>query len=71
MQNYLVFSQSVDNFKIIGSEQQSCFSVDKFSSEIIDAKIKKKVLVDKSDISLFRKNSDLKTKLATLAKKQN
>ena len=37
--------------------------------KILDVKIKGKELVDKSDISNLVKNSDLKTKLATLATK--
>ena len=40
-----------------------------FSKEILDAKIKEQVLVEKSDISGFIDNSDLNKKLATLATK--
>ena len=40
-------------------------------SGIADAKIKQNVLVDKSNISNLVKNSDLNTKLATLATKAN
>ena len=39
----------------------------KFTKEILDAKIKDEGLVDKSDISNLVKNSDLNKKLATLA----
>ena len=39
----------------------------KFASDIIDANIKQKELVKKSDISDFVKNFDLSKKLATLA----
>ena len=41
----------------------------KFMSDILDAKIKQKELVNKSDISNLVKNSDLKTKLKSLATK--
>ena len=41
----------------------------KFTNEIIIAKIKGKELVDKYDISRFIDNSDLGKKIATLAKK--
>ena len=40
-------------------------------SGIADAKIKQNVLVDKYNISNLAKNSDLNTKLATLATKAN
>ena len=43
----------------------------KFTSDILDAKIKQKELVNKSDISILVKNSDLDTKLGTLARKAN
>ena len=43
----------------------------KFTSDILDAKIKQKELVNKSDISVLVKNSDLDTKLGTLARKAN
>ena len=39
----------------------------KFTVEILNAKIKEKGLVDKSDISGFIDNSDLDSKIATLA----
>ena len=38
-------------------------------SEILDAKRKQKELVNKSDISNLARNSDLNTKLTTLATK--
>ena len=41
----------------------------KFTSDILNAKIKQKKLVDKSDISNLIKISDLNTKLAALAAK--
>ena len=41
----------------------------KFTSDILDVKIKQKELVNKSIISNLVKNSDLNTRLATLAKK--
>ena len=41
----------------------------KFTKEILDAKIKEKKLVDQSDICNLVRNSDLSTKLATFVKK--
>ena len=41
----------------------------KLTSETLDAKIKQKELMNKTDISSFGKNPDLTTKLATLATK--
>ena len=41
----------------------------KFTKEILDAKIKEKGSVNKSDISHLVQNSDLNTKLTTLATK--
>ena len=41
----------------------------RFMSEILDAKIKQKELVNKSDISNLARNSDLNTRLTTLATK--
>ena len=38
-----------------------------FTSNILNAKVKEKELIDKSDISNFVKSLDLNTKLATLA----
>ena len=38
-----------------------------FTSDILDVKIKQKELIDKSSISNLVKNSNLNTKLATLA----
>ena len=42
---------------------------DKFTNDILNAKIKLKELVNKSNISNLVKNSDLNTKLATIATK--
>ena len=39
----------------------------KFTKDILDAKIKQKELLNKFDISNFVKNSDLNTKLKTIA----
>ena len=57
------------NTKILDNEKKSFTTSDynKFTKEILDAKIKEKGLVDKSDISNFIKNSDLNTKPAALA----
>ena len=41
----------------------------KFTNEILDAKIKNKKLVNKSDISGFMNNSDLNKRIGTLATK--
>ena len=41
----------------------------KFTSDILDAKMKEKELDDKSNISNLAKNSDLNTNLKTLATK--
>ena len=41
----------------------------KFMRNILDAKIKEKVLIDKSAISGFVNNADLNKKVVTLAKK--
>ena len=41
----------------------------KFTNEILDAKIKNKKLVNKSDISGFMNNSDLNKRVGTLATK--
>ena len=41
----------------------------KFTSDILDAKIKQKELINKSHISNLVRNSDFNTKLATLATK--
>ena len=49
----------------------TAFDYNKFTSDILDAKIKQRGLVNKYDISKVVKYSDLNTKLATLAKKQN
>ena len=49
----------------------TAFDYNKFTSDILDAKIKQRELVNKYDISKVLKYSDLNTKLATLAKKQN
>ena len=43
----------------------------KFTSDILDAKIKQKELANKSSIYNLVKKSDLNTKLATLAQKHN
>ena len=50
-------------------ENSLLLDYNKFTSDIIDAKIKQKELVDKPHISNLAKNSDLNTKLATLATK--
>ena len=47
----------------------TAFANDKFTSEILNAKIKRKGLVDKSHISRLIDNSDLDKKIATLARK--
>ena len=44
---------------------------DKFTSKILETKIKEKGLVDKSNISNLLKNSNLKRKRAVLAAKKN
>ena len=52
--------------------QKKCFitaGYNKYTSETLDPKIKQKKLLNKSDISNLVKNSDLNTKLATLATK--
>ena len=46
------------------------FDCNKITAEILEIKIKEKVLVDQSSISFLVKNSGLNTKLATLAKKK-
>ena len=43
----------------------------KFTNEILDAKIKNKKLVNKSDISEFINSSNLDKKIETLQQKQN
>ena len=43
--------------------------LNEFIGEIIDAKIKEKALLDKSDICEFKDNSDLDKKIETLAPK--
>ena len=50
-------------------ENSLLLDYNKFTSDIFDAKIKQKELVDKPHISNLAKNSDLNTKLATLATK--
>ena len=57
--------------KILLSEAKYLTTPDyhKFTSEIIETKRKEKGLTDKSNIFSFAKNSDWKTKLATLATK--
>ena len=52
-----------------GKKYLTTFDYNKFAKEILDAKIKEKGLVDKSDISNLAKNSDLDAKLAARAKK--
>ena len=60
-----------DNAKIIDIEKKYFTTVDynKFTSETFDANIKQKELVNNSDMSNIKKNSDLNIKLATLATK--
>ena len=56
----------------ISNIKGKCFTTsdyNKFTSDVPDAKIKQKEWVNKSDISNLVKNSDLNTKLATLATK--
>ena len=57
--------------KISGTEKEYFTTADynRFTSEPLDAKIKEKEIVNKSDISNLVKNSDLNTKLSTLATK--
>ena len=58
--------------KTLGTEGK-CFTTsdnNKFKSDILGAKIKQIELVNKSDISNLVKKSDLNTKLATLATKE-
>ena len=45
------------------------FDCNKFTSETLNAKIKQKALVSKSDVYNLLKNSDLSTKIVTLAAK--
>ena len=52
-----------------GKKYLTTFDYNKFAKEILDAKIKEKGLVDKSDISNLAKTSDLDAKLAARAKK--
>ena len=67
---YLVKKSDYDA-KILDIEKKYFTTADynKFTSETLDAKRKKKELVNKFDISNLVKNSDLNTKLATLATK--
>ena len=55
--------------KISGIEGKhfSTSDYNKFTGDILDAKIKQKELVNKSDISNLTKHFDFNTKLATLA----
>ena len=57
------------NMKITGIEANYLTTLDyyEFTGEILETKIKEKGLVDKSNISNLIKNSDLNTKLLTLA----
>ena len=57
--------------KISGTEKEYFTTADynRFTSEPLDAKIKEKEIVSKSDISNLVKNSDLNTKLSTLTTK--
>ena len=45
------------------------FDFNRFTGEILNAKINEKELANKSDISRFIENSDLEKKIATLARK--
>ena len=60
-----------DNAKIIDIEKKYFTTADynKFTNETFDANIKQKELVNNSDMSNIKKNSDLNIKLATLATK--
>ena len=56
----------------ISDIEKKCFTTsdyNKFAKEILDAKMAKKALVDKSDFSNLVKSSDLNSKLVTLATK--
>ena len=55
--------------KDIGEKYFTTFDYNKFTSDILDSKIKQKELVNKSDFSNLVNNSELNTKLATLATK--
>ena len=57
--------------KILDIESKYFTTADynKFTSQTLDAKIKQKGLVDKSDIVEFINSADLDKKVATLAKK--
>ena len=53
------------------TSKKKCFIIygyNKFTKELLDAKVKEKELLDKSDISNLVQNSNLNTKLATLKK---
>ena len=57
--------------KILDTEEKyfTTSGYNKFTSDILDPKIKQKQLLNKSDISNLIKDSDFKTKLRTLATK--
>ena len=62
-------ADSIAKISDIEKKYLTTFDYNKFTSEIIDAKIKEKRLVNKSDFFNLVKQSDLNTKLATLATK--
>ena len=65
-----LIEKTVYDAKILDIDKKYVSTSDyKFKKEILNAKIKEKKLVDQSDISNLIKNSDLNTKLATLATK--
>ena len=53
----------------IDGKHITTFDFNKFTSDILDAKMKQKELVNKSNISNLIKNSDTNTNLATSANK--
>ena len=66
------FSQKADYDKKISDIEKKYFTTsyqNKFANEMLDAKIRNKELVDKSDIYKFIINSDLDKKIETLATK--
>ena len=66
------FSQKADYDTKISDIEKKYFTTsyqNKFANEMLDAKIRNKELVDKSDINKFIINSDLDKKIETLATK--
>ena len=64
-----VYNKNIAKISDIEGKYFIDFDYNKFTNGIIDAKIKQKELVNKSNISNFSKNSDLNTKLKALATK--